>query len=157
MTFNKTLSWTALLVWMILIFYLSHQPATKSNQLSSGLSDVIVKTVERVAPNLKFDVRGFNHILRKNAHFMAYLVLGVLTVRVLRKSGIRGYRSIALALGVCVLYAISDEVHQLFIPGRSGEVMDVLIDSAGVSVGIGGYYLLTLSNKLIESDRLLRP
>jgi len=137
MRINKMPSWTAVIVWMALIFYLSHQPATQSNELSSGITNFIVKAVENVAPNLDFDISGFNYLVRKNAHFIAYLILGVLTFNALRVSGGRGARSVVIALGICVLYAISDEVHQLFIPGRSGEVKDVLIDSAGASVGIG--------------------
>lgn len=143
MKLNKRLSWAAVIIWMVLIFYLSHQPATKSNDLSTGLTEVIVKTVEKFAPNTKLDIRKFNHKVRKNAHFIAYLVLGVFTVNALRRSGIHGHRSLAIALGICILYAVSDEVHQLFIIGRSGEVRDVLIDSAGACVGIGGYLLIS--------------
>lgn len=40
---------------------------------------------------------------------------------------------------ICILYAISDEVHQLFVPGRGGQVRDVIIDSAGAIAGILGY------------------
>jgi VanZ family protein len=42
----------------------------------------------------------------------------------------------------CVLYAVSDEVHQLFVPGRGAQVTDVLIDNAGAFVGIGIYEVL---------------
>lgn len=142
MTLKKILSWTLVILWMGLIFYLSHQPATESNQLSTGITEVIIQTIEKVAPNLELDIRSLNHIARKNAHFFAYLVLGVLVINALRVSGVRGYSRIGLALLICVLYAISDEVHQIFIPGRSGEVRDVLIDSAGSSVGILVYMVV---------------
>ena len=47
------------------------------------------------------------------------------------------YRSKAwIALAVSVVYATTDEIHQLFVPGRSGEVRDVLIDSLGALIGI---------------------
>jgi VanZ family protein len=115
MTLNKIFSWAAVIFWMALIFYLSHQPATESNGLSTGITETIIKTVEKIAPNANFDIRSFNHMVRKNAHFIAYLVLGVLTFNALRRSGVRGYRSVVLALVICVIYAISDEVHQLFI------------------------------------------
>ncbi|WNF36648.1 VanZ family protein [Bacillaceae bacterium IKA-2] len=151
MTLNKTFSWVAVVAWMALIFFLSHQPATQSNDLSTGITELIVKTVENFAPNIDFDIRSFNHMVRKNAHFIAYLVLGVLMINALRTSGVRGYRSIVLALGICVLYAISDEVHQLFIPGRSGEIRDVIIDSAGTTVGIGLYLLI---GKILKSEKL---
>ncbi|WP_257348292.1 VanZ family protein [Pseudalkalibacillus decolorationis] len=138
----KNPSLIAVILWIALIFYLSHQPATMSNELSTGITEVIVKTVEKVIPNMDFDIRGFNHIVRKNAHFFAYLVLGLLVINALRRSELYGYRSIGLALLICVIYAISDEVHQLFIPGRSGEIRDVLIDSTGASVGIGVYLMI---------------
>ena len=135
----KIISWTAVILWMGFIFHLSHQPATVSNELSTGVTEVIVRTVERVAPNREFDIKRFNHIIRKNAHFFIYLVLGVFVINAFRASGVYGYRGMALALLVCVLYAISDEVHQMFIPGRGPGVKDVLIDSAGATVGIGVY------------------
>lgn len=46
---------------------------------------------------------------------------------------------ISIALAICISYAISDEVHQLYVPGRSGEVRDVIIDTAGASLGILSY------------------
>lgn len=55
----------------------------------------------------------------------------------LRISGVDRSKRIAIALLTCVLYAISDEVHQSFVPGRGAQVKDVLIDSAGAIVGIG--------------------
>ncbi len=142
MTPKKILSWILVILWMGLIFYLSHQPAAESSELSTGITEVIIQTIEKLAPNVELDIRNLNHIVRKNAHFFAYLVLGVMVINALRASGVRGYNSIGLALLICVLYAISDEVHQIFIPGRSGEVRDVLIDSAGASVGILVYMVV---------------
>ena len=63
-------------------------------------------------------------------------------INALRSSNVLGYRSMSLAFFICVLYAISDEVHHYFIPGMSGEVRDVNIDTAGASVGIGVYLLI---------------
>lgn len=142
MPIHKILSWTVVILWMSLIFYLSHQPATESDALSTRITEVVVKTVEKVIPNANIAIDSFNNIVRKNAHFFAYLVLGLLVINALKRSGFYGYRCIFLALGICVLYAISDEVHQLFVPGRGGQVSDVLIDSAGASVGIGIYMLI---------------
>ena len=132
----------AVIFWMALIFNLSHQPATESNQLSTGITEMVVNFIEKVAPNWDVDIRSFNHIVRKNAHFFAYLVLGILVINALRRSGVVGIRSMILALLICILYAISDEVHQLFVPGRGAQIRDVIIDSAGATVGIGVYLLL---------------
>src|SRR5699024_4650042 len=133
----KLLSWAAPVIWMAIIFYLSHQPSAASNELSSGLTEVIINKIKTIAPDREFNIEAFHHYVRKNAHFFAYLLLGVLVLHALRSSNILGYRGIIAALLICVQYAASDEIHQLFIAGRSGEVRDVLIDSAGASTGIG--------------------
>ncbi|MGD9677477.1 MAG: VanZ family protein [Vulcanibacillus sp.] len=136
MTLKKTLSWTAVILWMILIFILSHQPAMQSNQLSAGLTEVIINTIEKAIPTVEFDIRSFNYIVRKNAHFYAYLIMGILMMNAIKKCGVCGIRSIVITLLICVLYAVSDEFHQLFVIGRDGRLKDVLIDSAGSVVGI---------------------
>lgn len=135
----KFLSYIVVIVWMALIFNFSHQPANESNELSTGITEVLVTVVENVAPHSDFMVGNVNHLVRKNAHFIIYLALGVLLIHSLRLSGVRGYKRSGLALFICVLYAMTDEVHQLFVPGRGGQVKDVLIDSAGAFVGIGMY------------------
>ena len=119
-------SWAAVFIWMALIFVLSHQPAPESNRLSREVTEVVVQTVEKVAPEVSLDARRVNHLVRKNGHFFAYLVLGVLVLNAVRRSGTLGLRSIFVALLICVLYAVSDEIHQLFVPGRGGQVTDVL-------------------------------
>lgn len=134
-----SLSWAVVLVWMILIFMLSSQPAYQSNDLSKGLTEFIVKTVEKVASKDVIDIGRLNHIARKNAHFFTYLILGVLVMNAMRRSGMSGYNVLVLSVCICVLYAISDEVHQLFVPGRGAQVKDVLIDSAGATVGVSIY------------------
>lgn len=133
---NKIISWAAVIIWMVLIFNLSSQVAEQSNQLSTGITEAIVKTIEKIAPNVEFDISGFNHIVRKNAHFFAYLVLGILVLNAFRRNEIYGYKNVILAIIVCILYAASDETHQLFVPGRGGQVRDVIIDSTGAGVGI---------------------
>lgn len=133
----KILSWAAVVIWMAIIFYLSHQPSGTSNELSSGLTEAIINKLTTIAPNQDIQMDSFHHYVRKNAHFFAYFLLGILVLHALRSSHILGWRGVTATLLICVLYATSDEVHQLFIAGRSGEVRDVLIDSAGVSAGIG--------------------
>ncbi|MCF6138807.1 VanZ family protein [Pseudalkalibacillus berkeleyi] len=135
---NKILSWSFVFLWMSLIFYLSHQPATASNAMSTGLTEMIVQFIEGVTPVQDFDLEAFNHIVRKNAHFFAYFILGLLVLNALRKNRIRK-KEIGFALLICVLYASSDEVHQLFVPGRGAQINDVLIDSSGAIVGVSLY------------------
>lgn len=66
--------------------------------------------------------------IKKGGHFLAYALLATLAYRA-RPS----YR---LAFWLAVLYAISDEFHQSFVPGRTGMPLDVFIDSMGGLAGL---------------------
>lgn len=134
--YKKILSYLAVILWMTLIFYLSAQPVQQSNGLSKKVAEIVVETVEIVAPKVEINPRRANHIIRKNAHFFSYLILGVLVMNVFRLSKINKVKSIIFALIFCILYAISDELHQLFVPGRGAQVRDVIIDTGGAVIGI---------------------
>jgi VanZ family protein len=79
-------------------------------------------------PGLGTDLGTWDTILRKLAHVAEYAILGALLLRAVRRPGL------AVALGV--VYAASDEVHQMFVEGRHGAPLDVVIDAAGLLVGI---------------------
>jgi VanZ family protein len=107
----KLLSWITVIIWMYLIFYLSHQPAIESSELSSSVTEVIISSIGTVAPKVKIEKSDLHQTVRKNAHFSYYLIFGILAVNALRMNGARGYRSILLAL---LIYIISFcNVHQL--------------------------------------------
>ncbi|MFD2442759.1 VanZ family protein [Bacillus sp. CGMCC 1.16607] len=131
------LLWIAVLLEMMLIFSLSAQPVSQSNKLSKGVTKTVVETVEKVSLGMDLSTDRLNHIVRKNAHFFTYLILACFIWMALKKSGMNKYKAFSWALLVCVLYAITDEIHQLFVPGRGSQVKDVLIDSAGAVTGLG--------------------
>ena len=79
-------------------------------------------------PDLGTGLGTWDLVLRKIAHAGEFAVLGALLQRALRDE--------RAALAVGVAYAISDEVHQIFVPGRVGSPLDVAIDSVGVAVGV---------------------
>jgi len=133
---KRLLALSGVLIWMFFIFYLSHQPATVSSELSSGVTERILHTIDSTTPFLDFAGFDLHSFIRKAAHFFAYFVLGCLLLNAFRQYDWSSRSVYGLALGVSVAFAISDEYHQLFIPGRSGVVKDVLIDSSGAIVGI---------------------
>ena len=123
----------ALVFWMAVIFTLSHQPAA----VSTGQSGVIVGHLQQAMPGVSTAILTF--FVRKSAHIIAYFILGILMYRALRIT-IRRWRTrtvASFALLSCSLYAVTDEIHQLFVPGRSGELRDVMIDSIAALVGVG--------------------
>jgi|SRR5699024_940462 len=138
---SKLISWIPVILWMALIFYLSHQPASSSNELSSGVMDVFLNAITTVT-SIDIDLGIFHHLIRKSAHFFAYFILGFLVINALKRHMPIKWKGVFLSLVICILYASSDEVHQLFILGRSGEVRDVFIDSTGSATGITVYILL---------------
>ena len=121
---------------MILIFYFSQQPVTISNNLSTRITERIIQTIGIIVPIGDVPVEKLNHIVRKNAHFFLYFSLGIFVLTALKKSGIKGYHNLYIAFFLCIIYTISDEVHQLFVTGRGAQVKDVLIDSTGAATGI---------------------
>jgi VanZ family protein len=79
-------------------------------------------------PDLGTGLGGWDLVLRKIAHTAEYAILGALLARATSRP------VLAFALGT--LYAVSDEVHQSFVPGRLGSPLDVAIDAVGVAVGV---------------------
>ncbi|WP_373482706.1 VanZ family protein [Acetobacterium sp.] len=131
----QLLTWSCALLWMGIIFYLSSQPATQSEQLSTGLKDGLLAILRYLMPGIEsIELGNLDFLIRKNAHFMAYFILGVLTLLALVQSEAR--KPANLALLICMIYAMTDEFHQLFVLGRSGQFRDVLIDAAGAVLGI---------------------
>lgn len=131
---------------MGLIFVLSNDTAEESSKKSDGLivrcvqdiikRDLSTKEKEKV---LKYLVKP----VRKSAHFFLYFVLGILIINLFKSFELFNYKTIILAILLCFLYACSDEIHQLFIKGRSCEVRDILIDTIGSLSGISVYYLFS--------------
>ncbi|WAG69352.1 VanZ family protein [Clostridium sp. CF011] len=100
-----------------------------------------IKAIKKVNHNTKISNVKFDYLVRKNAHFFVCLVLGILMINALIRNSVEGIQSLVLALLICILYAISDEVHQVFVPGRGAHVKDVIIDSAGAAMGLEMYLI----------------
>lgn len=139
----RVISWIAVVIWMGLIFYMSAQVATESNELSIGITDKIITGIEKMLPGVRIDPYRMNHYIRKSAHFCTYMILGLLVSNAYVPGKVKNSKAYLISLAICVLYATSDEIHQLFVPGRGGQVKDVLLDSFGSLTGVGIYVLLT--------------
>lgn len=131
--------------WISVIFSFSLQPADVSSEMSSGLGK---KLLETFVPELLEELETMSgeqlglmhHLLRKCAHFTEYFVLGVLVTLTLLQMILKN--KIVTGIGVSMLVASVDETIQRFVPGRSGQVTDVLLDTIGASVGILVMYLV---------------
>ena len=134
-----------IIIWMFLIFFLSDMDSRKSNSDSKG---TIIKVIEVVNVGLKDNpinkekkikiANNLNVPLRKLAHFSEYLVLALLLINAVKLSNIKCNKYIVVGI-FCLVYASSDEIHQMFT-GRTSSVIDVLIDFSGALVGMIIYY-----------------
>lgn len=139
---KKSLLWIATILWMTLIFLLSSQEATQSDGLSLGVVGEILKFISRFdgIPAIytidnEYLIRVaslMNFFVRKLAHFMLYAILAVFVYNLVLCYVYKRVKSIWMSSLICLLYAISDEIHQLFVPGRAGQIRDVIIDFGGV-------------------------
>ncbi len=145
------ISWVVVILWISLIFYLSSQPAKKSDELSNGVATIVVNSVQRVLfvyeTNYKLNIDNLNHYIRKCAHFLEYLILGMLFINALIQSFLKKFENgllikyIIITIFFCVLYSISDELHQGGVVDRGPSVRDVFIDSFGALMGIFIYVM----------------
>jgi VanZ family protein len=79
-------------------------------------------------PSLGTGIETWDLVLRKIGHFLEFAILGWLLVRALR--------DVPAAILAGAAYAVTDEVHQMFVSGRQGSPLDWLIDTAGVVAGV---------------------
>ena len=135
---NKTsviLSWTAVVLAMAVIFVLSAQKGDESQSLSDGFITVL---------GLKFS----SDFIRTCAHFLEYAGLSVLIYNALYRS----FNSAKPVLSVIIssAYAVTDEIHQIFVEGRACQITDVIIDSVGAASGIAVLTALIFVYKKIK-------
>lgn len=123
---------------MLVIFYFSSMPGEASSDTSSFFLEPLIKMVEgtshhQVAPEA---VEVLHTLIRKLAHFSEYAFLAGLVILAIYTSKISKIRVGVFAEIITALYAISDEIHQSFVPERSPSPVDVGIDSLGGLTGI---------------------
>lgn len=141
---EKRFSWRSLFFWLTLIlvllvagmiFFFSSQPADQSTQTSGSVMAFLLGLFGLDADTMAADQLGLVHtVVRKLAHFTEFGMLGFSLLLHLRVG--RRKRGMAAAWVLGTLYAVSDELHQMFEAGRGPQLRDVAIDSAGVLAGV---------------------
>ena len=133
------------IIWMGVIFMFSAQVSDESKSSSNKVTSAVVNTVISIKKeNISEEKRqkiieDKTFIVRKTAHFTEYFILGLILILYLQTKEKLTTKYIILAIIFCVLYATSDEIHQLFVDGRSCKIMDILIDTCGSSLAILGF------------------
>lgn len=156
------ISWLPAVIMMIIIFYFSSKPAVRSGESSMLIANKILDVYENITNTQiqdedKIEILGnIDHVIRKGAHFIEYGILACTIAFhfLLRKK--KNFRFFIYTVILSAIYAATDEFHQLFIPGRSGAIKDVLLDSAGAATGAIFFCLIIkLTRKKRSQDTVI--
>ena len=139
----RILSWAAVAICMAVIFLLSAETAEESSKLSESVSQQAVKEAQKKI-NQTYKTKSerhrklaaFKRDVRSYAHIAEFTILGVLLMLAFETVMLRQYLRVILAVAVGVIYGVSDEIHQLFVDGRTFQMNDILFDALGVTVGV---------------------
>ena len=133
----KKLVWVATILWMAMIFYFSSQPVEVSRQASGEILAKMNKIEpEEIQDTNNSKVSKLQFDLRKFAHVVVYFGLGFLVTLSLYLIKYKRLTSYVLAYIASVIYALSDEWHQSFVPGRGATILDIKIDTLSALAGV---------------------
>lgn len=147
---RKVIKFTLVICCMLIIFMFSSDSGTASSKKSDSVIINLVEVISNKKVNNKDRdkyIEKYVFPVRKCAHFTIYLILGILVISLLSEYRVVNFKTVLYALLIVFFYACSDEFHQLFVPGRSSEIRDVLIDSSGGFIGSYLYYLFRRKRK----------
>lgn len=134
-------------ICMIVIFRFSSQNCADTNSVSYGvtskLASIIFSEYDQLnAENQNLLTEQLNHFVRKMAHFSLYFILGFMTSLSVFLAVHKYIKSFAAGVTVCFIYGSLDEIHQIYVPGRTPLVRDVIIDTAGGVCGILFFFMM---------------
>jgi len=128
-----TVSWLLVILWAGVIFYLSSKSADESTVQSQGMIGSVAGFFGKIIEDEEL-MTNIDGIVRETAHGVEYFILGFLVINALIHTDIT--RKELVSVCVCTVYALSDEVHQIPIPGRAFQLMDLGIDLIGIVLGV---------------------
>ena len=144
---------------MVCIFLFSGQSGKESDAVSGGFINTLLEFFIDGFKNAPSELRDFvissyQLLFRKMAHFSIYSLLGFsLCGFFVLSDKLKIYVCGLFSAGISLIYSFCDEIHQLFIPGRSGLLVDVFIDFAGSILGTFNFILLFIFIKYIVHQK----
>lgn len=146
--YRKIIMLSLTVMWMAVIFWFSSAPAEESSNMSlsagRAAAKIFIPDFEEWSPRRQeaFAER-IDYPVRKTAHAGEFAALGILMLGTVSSFSKRPFiHKGIIAWMLTAFYAATDEFHQLFVPGRSGQISDVLLDSVGAAAGIFLYIMI---------------
>ncbi len=144
-------------VVMAVIFMFSAQPSVQSTNTSDSvtimLAKIFVRNYKSMTDYERYEtVHTLNIFVRKGAHFSVYAFLSIFVTLFFLSYEKLKLRNVFLhTILFCTAYASTDELHQYFVPGRSCQVTDVIIDTCGAIVGfVGVLCIISISKHCLK-------
>ena len=126
------ISWVLVIICMGIIFALSAQVADDSQELSDSFIRKIFET---------FGIVIESDLIRTIAHCLEFMGLSVLLFNAVYVTWFLKLPPIIAFLGT-TFYATTDEIHQIFVPGRAFQISDILVDSTGALIGVTASFVI---------------
>ena len=151
---------TLLIFQMCFIFIMSSFGHNSSDAQSNLFVDFIAQNFPHVRHGLENNLISLGTLIflvRKTAHFTEYAILGALFYLNIMQHPKPNqlHKKILLSIIFSFFYAITDEIHQIFVPGRSAQFRDILIDTLGASFGaLIAYLIIKLITKTKEHSKI---
>jgi len=152
------ITWLPAFLLMVIIFLFSSKPAVNSNENSMVIAESILTAYETVydvqyEQQERFNIlESINYFIRKLSHFCEYAALGFAFALHLRTRKLNGKWMLFLPVLLAAAYAATDEFHQTFVPGRSGRLSDVLLDTSGAVAGTALFLMVGMVRKKFRND-----
>ena len=145
---------------LCLIFYLSNQKAAQSDNTSSSFIETVIKIVDKNFSELSEEekyqkIQSYQKSVRTLAHMGEYALLGVLVCAFVLTFK-KGFLKFLFGFLFCALYAASDEVHQLFVEGRSFQYSDIAVDAFGAALGMAAFFAFVMIIFSIKKKKYIR-
>lgn len=155
----RNLAGALAIVWMCIIFAFSAQPKEESGAVSASFTYHMVSSTRSFFHLDLSDARvkeiadTIEGLVRKAAHMAEFGIMSVLIYIWIGQWEMGFLRRGGTAAGATAVYAATDEIHQLFVPGRAGRFSDVCIDSAGAVAGVIVFALIVRIVKHVHAKR----
>lgn len=138
------------LICMTVIFSFSAEDSGESTETSISVTEmsaqILIQDYDKLEkPQQQLIVENLNPFIRKLAHFSLYMLLGTSLYFTARSFAPPIKKKAVAAITVGAAYAVIDEIHQIFVPGRSAQITDVLIDTSGIITAVLIYWLITVA------------
>lgn len=157
MNIKKAISIILVLVWMSTVFSFSNQKGEGSSNTSRKVSEIVVNIIDiqnRFVDEQREElIKRIEPAIRKVAHYTIYAIGGIVLANCVYQFCRKEKILMVISTSIGVLYAVSDELHQLMIAGRNGSIRDVVIDSLGILTGMISFLIVNEICKQITNKK----